>query len=70
MYLRILEILCLKICELNPSDFLSAPVLAWEACFKKTKIKLELLTDIDMLLIIEKGIRGGICHAIHRYANI
>ena len=70
MYLRILEILCLKICELNPSDFLSAPGLAWEACFKKTKIKLELLTDIDMLLIIEKGIRGGICHAIHRYANI
>ena len=37
--------------------------------FKKTEIKLELLTDIDMLLMVEKGIRGGICHAIHRYAK-
>ena len=37
--------------------------------FKKTKVKLELLTDIDMLLIVEKGTRGGICQAIHRYAK-
>ena len=36
---------------------------------KKTKVTLDLLTDIDMLLIVEKGIRGGICHAIHRYAK-
>ena len=40
------------------------------AClFKKIGIRLELLTDIDMLLIVEKGTRGGICHAIHRYAK-
>ena len=39
----------------------------WQACFKKTGIKLELLTDVSMLLMVEKGIRGGICHAIHRY---
>ena len=31
--------------------------------------KLDLLTDIDMLLTVEKGIRGGICHSIHRYAK-
>ena len=34
---------------------------------KKTEIKLELLIDIDMLLMVEKGIKGGTCHAIHRY---
>ena len=48
---------------------MSAPGLAWQACLKKTGVKLELLTDIDMLLMVEKGIRGGICHAIHRYAK-
>ena len=37
--------------------------------FKKNKVKLDLLTDIDMLLIVEKCIRGGICHSIYRYAK-
>ena len=37
--------------------------------FKKTEVKLELLTDIDLLLMVEKGIRGGICHAINRYSK-
>ena len=39
------------------------------SCLKKTEVKLELLTKFDMLLMVEKGIRGGICHAIHRYVN-
>ena len=39
------------------------------SCLKKTEVELELLTDFDMLLIVENGIRGGICHAIHRYAK-
>ena len=58
-----------EVYELDPAYFLSASGLAWQACLKKTDVKLELLTDIDMLLIIEKGIRGGIYHAIHRYAK-
>ena len=57
--------ICLKIYHLDPEKFLSAPGLAWQAALKKTEVKLELLTDIDMLLMVEKGIRGGICHTIH-----
>ena len=47
---------CIKIYKLDPTHFLSAPGLAWEACLKKTKVKLELLTDYDMLIMFEKGI--------------
>ena len=60
---------CIEIYGLDPAHFLSAPGLAWQACLKKTKVELELLTNIDMLLMVEKGIRGGICQAIHRYAK-
>ena len=59
----------IEIYELDLAHFLSAPGLAWQACSKKTEIKLEFLTNVDMLLMVEKGIRGGICHAIHRYAK-
>ena len=61
--------MCLKIYLLNPVKFLSAPGLAWQAALKHTEVKLELLTDIDMLLMVEKGIEEGICHAIYRYAE-
>ena len=60
---------CIKVYELEPARFLSEPGWAWQACLKKTEVKLELLTDVDMLLMVEKGIRGGICHAIYRYAK-
>ena len=43
--------------------------MAQQATLKKTEEKLELLTGIDMLLMVEKGIRGRICHAIHQYAK-
>ena len=56
---------CIEIYELDPAHFLSALGLTWQACLKKTIIKLELLIDPDMLLIVEKGI----CEAIHRYAK-
>ena len=61
--------MCLKVNHLDLVKFLSASGLAWQAALKKTKWKLESLTDIDMLLMVEKGIRGGICHAIHWYAK-
>ena len=48
--------MCFKIYKLDPEKFLSAPGLAWQAALKKTKVKLDLLTDIDMLLMVEKGI--------------
>ena len=60
---------CIEINELDPTHFLSAPGLAWQACLKKTEVRLELLPDVDMLLMVEKGIRGGICHTIHRYVK-
>ena len=56
-------------CYFDPAIFFSASGLAWQAAIKKTEVKLKLLTDIDMLLMIEKGIRRGICHAIHQYAK-
>ena len=68
--LLLADVLCrIKTYELDPAHFISLPGLAWQACLKKTGIELELLTDYDMLLMIEEGIRGGICHAVHRYAK-
>ena len=59
---------CIEIYDPDPAHFVSAPGLAWQACLKKTGVKLELLTDY-MLLMVEKGIQGGICQAIYRYAK-
>ena len=53
----------LEIYRLYPVKFLLAPALAWQAVLKKTKVKSNFLTDIDMLLMVEKGIREGICHS-------
>ena len=61
--------MCLKKYELDPAHFLSLPGLALQACLKKTGVELELLTDYDMLLMVEEEIRGGICHSMHRYAK-
>ena len=61
--------LCLKEYELDPAYFCATPVLAMEPCLKRTAVKLELLTDINMILMFGKGIRGGISQAIQRYAS-
>ena len=60
--------MCFKIYQLDPAKFLSAPGLTWQAALEKIKVKLKLLTDSDMLLMVEKGIRG-LCHSINRYAK-
>ena len=57
--------MCLKIYEINSIRFITAPGLAWQAAWKKTKVRLDLLTAILMLLIAEKSIIGGICHSIY-----
>ena len=46
--------MCLNIYELDPVYFVSAPGLAWQACLKKTGVKLELISDYDIILMIEK----------------
>ena len=68
MNFRTLEI-CLEIYEVDSAKFLTAPGIAWQADIVNTKVKLDLLTDIYMLLMTEKGIRGGIYHSIYRYAK-
>ena len=60
---------CIEIYELDPAHFLSAPGLAWQACLKKTKVELELLTGNDMLIMFEERTRGGMCLATYRYAK-
>ena len=61
--------LCLKIYELDPVHYFTAPGLAWDACLKMTGINLELLSNQDMLLMFEKGIRGGISIISNRYGE-
>ena len=53
---------------LDPSHFCTVPGLSWKACLKKTGIRLELLLDPDILLMFERGIRGGITQSVHRWA--
>ena len=60
---------CIKIYKLDLAYFLSALRLTWQACLKKTKVELELLTDIDMLLMFGKGIKGRIFQSIYRHAK-
>ena len=56
--------MCLKKYKIDPAKFLSAPGLAWKAALKNTKVKLDLLTGINTLLMVEEGVRGGIYHSI------
>ena len=60
---------CIENYKLDPAWCYTAPGLAWDACLKKTEVRLELLNDVDMLLMIEKGIRGGVSIITKRYGK-
>ena len=60
------RMMCLEIYKLDAANFFSALGLAWQAALKETKVKLDVLTDINILLMTEKGIREGICHSVYR----
>ena len=59
----------LKHYELDPAHYFTAPGLAWDACLKTTGVNLELLSNVDMLLMVEKGIRGGVSMISNRYGE-
>ena len=61
--------ICLSHYELDPAWYFTAPGLAWDACLKMTQVELELLHDQDMLLMVEKGIRGGVSMISTRYGK-
>ena len=61
--------ICCKHYKLDPAHYFTAPDLAWEAALKVTEVKLELLSDPYMLLMIEKGIRGGVSMISNRYGK-
>jgi len=60
---------CLSNYGLDPAWYYTSPGLAWDACLKITKANLELLTDYDMLMMIENGVRGGVSMISKRYAK-
>ena len=60
---------CMENYGLDPTHFCTAPALAWQACLKKTGITLDLIRDVDMLLMFERGIRGGITQVVKRYVR-
>ena len=61
--------ICIKNYKLDPAHYYTAPGLAWDAALKVTEVELELLSDIDMLLMVEKGIRGGVSMVSTRYSK-
>ena len=60
---------CLEYYKLDPCHYFTSPGLSWDAMLKMTNIKLELMTDIDMYLFIEKGMRGGVSYIANRYGE-
>lgn len=60
---------CFNIYQLDPAHYYTAPGLSFDAMLKYTSIRLELLTDVDMLMFVERGIRGGISQCSKRYCE-
>ena len=60
---------CLDYYGLDPCHYFSSPGLSWDAMLKMTRTELELISDIDMHLFIEKGMRSGISYIAKRYSK-
>ncbi|GFW62082.1 c2H2-type domain-containing protein [Trichonephila clavipes] len=60
--------ICMQTYKLDPCWYFTTPALSWDAMLLHTKVAIELFTDYDMLLFIEKGVRGGISQCCNRYA--
>ena len=56
--------------KLDPSRFITAPGLPWQTALEKSEAKIELLSSIGVLLMVEKGVRGRICHVFHQYVKV
>ena len=61
--------LCLEQYGLDPAHYFTSPGLSWDALLKKTRVELELFTDLEKHLFVERGIRGGISMVSKRYAK-
>jgi len=61
---------CIKNYNLDPAWFYTAPGLAWEAMLKITKVELELLGDVNMMLMLRQGIRGGVAMVSNRFSQL
>ena len=60
---------CLKFCKLDPCHYFSSPGLSWNTMLKMTGVKLENFFEIDIYLLIEKGLTGRICYIAKRYSK-
>ncbi|XP_054260663.1 uncharacterized protein LOC128985297 [Macrosteles quadrilineatus] len=60
---------CMNTYKLDPAWYYTSPGLAWDAMLKITGVSLDQLTDYEMVLMITKGIRGGVSQCCHRYAK-
>ena len=62
--------MCLEYYELDPAHSFTAPGMSWQAALKMTDVTLDLITDMDMYLFVESGIRGGVSQISHRRGQL
>ncbi|KYN30140.1 hypothetical protein ALC57_00402 [Trachymyrmex cornetzi] len=60
---------CVTSYGLDPAHYYTLPDFTWDAMLKHTRVRFELLTDIDIVMFIERGIRGGLSQCSDRYAQ-
>lgn len=63
------RLICKLNYQLDPAFYLTAPSLSFDAMLLKTRVRLELISELEIIRLIQKGIRGGICMCATRYAH-